>query len=347
MKRYLVQAIRKAGSEIELASSLGVASDTVTLWLNEGMSPTGKSLVNRYLTLTRKREEKQLARRATARTTAKSERERSRVKKSEIAKRAKERERERAKKRREKERQKAREKKAREKEKAKARRERTRERAREKKAREKEKAKHQRERKRLRAQAARDLAKAKKKPKSAAPKTDRDRKTFQDLLDRAKREDLLPKATASSKRREGPVAEGYQWIRVVEEFLSRKAIAQIEAWAARLPEKPWPVWHFYLRASQYALYNKRTGTPTEFAGYSTVIRDLGIQEAGDFAIDSVIASRAAENRVEAFREFKKELMKLLNNDHLLTLVHSVSAFSYRKKTKKEFLEWNLKKRQRK
>lgn len=168
-----------------------------------------------------------------------------------------------------------------------------------------------------------------------------ERDAFQTLMRQAKEAMLLPRGKSSEGVRAGPRTSGYQHTRAFERYLTHDVINELEAWALDLKRR-FELWQMVAKVSIYGRGEHR--------GYGTVYYQLPHPEAGDFAIESLIATPKNRSRRLVVGSMIDMLEGQLADLSQQTFIHEATVYNYRMRTEAERKTWetsNRRKREKK
>jgi hypothetical protein len=157
----------------------------------------------------------------------------------------------------------------------------------------------------------------------------------------------MPVIRSKEGKRSGKRTVGYFWVKAFRRELSPAVIREIEAWTHTLKSKGFPLWQGTALLSQYALHptkNFDSGSKPGSPKAHTVIVRLPHQEAGSFAAQVPVPTRATRVKSDMTADLIGRLGEIDDDELLRSFVHSVRVLNYKRRTDEEITKLETRQR---
>lgn len=166
-------------------------------------------------------------------------------------------------------------------------------------------------------------------------KSSEEENVFHELLKLAGETETMPRVRTKDGKRSGQRTVGYYWVKAFRRELSAAVIREIEAWTHTVKGKNYPLWQGTALLSQYALHptkNFSTGKKVGSPPPHTLIVRLPHREAGSFAAQVPVPTRATKSKAVMVRDLIERLTEINDDELLRSFVHSVRILNYRRRS---------------
>jgi hypothetical protein len=166
-------------------------------------------------------------------------------------------------------------------------------------------------------------------------KSSEEENVFHELLKLAGETETMPRVRTKDGKRSGQRTVGYYWVKAFRRELSAAVIREIEAWTHTVKGKNYPLWQGTALLSQYALHptkNFSTGKKVGSPPPHTLIVRLPHREAGSFAAQVPVPTRATKSKAVMVRDLIERLTEIDDDELLKSFVHSVRILNYRRRS---------------